>query len=55
MKSALQKLQSGRNVSLHDIASPKPSRAASRVVSGALNRAAKRQTDIQKKAASLRP
>jgi len=49
-----KKLQRSRKVTLYDVASPKPSRAASRAVSSAFGRASKLQTETQKKAAAIR-
>jgi hypothetical protein len=43
-----------KKVTLRDVASPKPSRAASRAVKGALIRAHKDQQMISKKAQTLR-
>lgn len=54
MVEILKNLRSSRKVTLHDVASPKPSRAANKAVSGAFVRASRRQAEIRRKAAAIR-
>lgn len=53
MKETIRSVFKPKKVALSDIASPKPSRAATRVLNGALKKAHKDQQMVLRKAASL--
>ena len=54
MDKIAKKIFSKKKVTLSDVASPKPSRAASRVVRGALKRAHEDQVVVSRRAQELR-
>jgi len=54
MDKLAKKIFLKKKVTLHDVASPRPSRAASRVVKGALKRAHQDQTVVSRRAQELR-
>jgi hypothetical protein len=54
MKQAIKKILAPKKVQLSDVASPKPSKAATRVLNGALKKAYQDQRAISRRAAVLR-
>ncbi len=54
MKEAFKSIFRAKKVQLSDIASPKPSRAAARVLNGAMKRAHADQISLSRRAQALR-
>jgi hypothetical protein len=54
MKEAMKSIFKSKKVELSDVASPKPSRAATRAINGALKRAYADQRAVSRKAHALR-